>query len=278
MVSPAQWRLLRLKLRGARVAADLSQGRLAELLRWSESAVQRIEAGTTARPPTETEVAAWTAVLGLPKATQDELIALCRAAQSTGWIADLRGLPDQLRTLMDYEQHARTSSEVATMIVPGLLQTEEYMRAVFAAGGVPEAEIPKRVELRKLRQRVVGGGSLHVVGLLNESVLREVYRSPEVTAAQLVALLELAQRPTVTVLVIPSAAHFKPVNGSYAVLEFESGPPVIYDEHVSGGTFLEESRQVEAVIADLARLRSVALGEHESAELITSAITKLEGV
>lgn len=268
-------RALRLALRTAREEAGLKTRELAARLDWAPSVLSRLESGK-GRIPDEVDVAQVLTACGVPAERRDELVELCRAARSSSnWIADLKDLPDQLRTLLDYEQYAQTITEVATTIVPGLLQTPEYMRAVFAAAAVADSAIIKRVELRRLRQRVIDSG-LQVVALLNEPMLGQVIGSPAITAAQLTRLRELAQRPTVTIRVIPNGARFLPVNGSYAMLEFADLPPVVYDEHVAGGTFVDDERQVAAMVEELGRLSTVALSPRDSAELLTSAITRLE--
>jgi hypothetical protein len=124
-----------------------------------------------------------------------------------GWWEDYRDvLPPVFQDLAELEHHASFMWVVGTAHVPGLLQTEEYARAVLAyrVPELPDSELEARVEHRMRRRAVLGReGATPYEAVLHESVLRTRVADRRVARAQLQALLAESERPNVTVRVIP---------------------------------------------------------------------------
>src|SRR5262249_34307466 len=126
----------------------------AHLLNWSPSWVSRLLSGN--RGATEVDVAAFLGVCRVQSAERERLLALCRGQDSPGWLQQHGSrLPKQLRTLIDHENRAVTISAYEANLVPGLLQTGEYARAVIdRIVNVPPEEVDDRVAARLARQNL----------------------------------------------------------------------------------------------------------------------------
>jgi hypothetical protein len=121
-------------------------------------------------------------------------------------------------------------------LVPGLLQTKEYARAVFRGFLVDNEEIDKRVEVRMARQeRLTGANAPQHWIVLNESVIRRVVGGPETMRAQLDRLIEASHLPNVTMQVLPFTAGAHPaMDGAFVILGFPE--PADPDSRLPGGT------------------------------------------
>src|SRR5690242_3192321 len=140
-------RRLRAELRNARMAADLTQDQVAEAMEWSPSKIIRIEAGSVGVSANDMK-----ALLRLYHITDpervDELLALARVARERS--TTYKGASSKLLQYIDYEAAASAIHMFQTVLVPGLLQTEEYARAVITTlkPDAPKAEVEALVRLR----------------------------------------------------------------------------------------------------------------------------------
>jgi hypothetical protein len=162
--------------------------------------------------------------------------------------------------------------------VPGLLQTPEYTKAVMKACGVTDADAQPRVAARLGRQAILARDeppALHVI--VDEGVLRRVLGSRRVMARQLRALLDTAERPNVTLRVVPlGVGGYTGLDGSFALLDFPRNRSVVHLEHKISGLFLEEPEQVAFFRREADRLTGVALSAAESADLVARVATEHE--
>ncbi|MGH3914958.1 MAG: Scr1 family TA system antitoxin-like transcriptional regulator [Pseudonocardiaceae bacterium] len=125
--------------------AGLNGRRTAHLLGWSPSWVSRLLSGK--RGATEVDVAAFLGVCRVKCPERDRMLALCREQDTPGWLQQHGSrLPKQLRTLINHEDKAVVYAHIQPMLVPGLLQTGEYARAVISnVANVPADEVNDRV-------------------------------------------------------------------------------------------------------------------------------------
>jgi transcriptional regulator with XRE-family HTH domain len=145
------------ELRALRERAGLSGAEVAKLLGMSPSKVSRLETGITGRQIED--VAALLGLYKVPAATREELLDQVRRAEERGWWTRQPGLPKLWRTLIDFEAKATRVHNYEALVVPGLLQTAEYARAVIL-GIVPAitpAELKNLVAARMARQTVLTG-------------------------------------------------------------------------------------------------------------------------
>lgn len=138
-----------------REAANLKAYDLAHQLGWSASKVPRMENG--ARGVSEVDAAIYLTFCGVRREELDELLRLARAGDDETWLQEHgQGMPDELRTLVYHETTAATMASYEPLLVPGLLQTEDYAQSVFEfADVVSTDQIGTAVQARLSRQVVI---------------------------------------------------------------------------------------------------------------------------
>jgi transcriptional regulator with XRE-family HTH domain len=184
--------------------------------------------------------------------------------------------PSWFTPFVDFEARAARIHNWDQRCLTGLLQTEDYARAILrAAPGAGSADdIEQQVALWMERQTVLDGTAPPELCLvLSEGALRVQVGGPEVMRAQLGKLAEVADRGQVTLQVLPAgaAAQVHPVS-SFTMLDFADpvDRPVVYTEHLTGGLLLDDPDEVRTYSVVFDRLRAAALGAGQSIGLIAS--------
>lgn len=264
---------LTVELRRLRERAGLTCEDVGQRLECSGTRISRMETGRIgARPGDVRELLE---IYGVTGSEADILVQLARDARRRGWWrAYGRVLPPWAEAYIGLESDAARLCDFEPMVVPGLLQTEDYARAVLGAAlhAGSREDIDRQVALRMRRQAILDDASppeMWVV--LGESVLRVHVGGPAVMRAQLRRLAGLAARPNLTLQVLPfsTPAHAQPIS-PFTMLEFAdpADPAVVYLEHLTGGLFLENEDEVRCYRVVFDHLRAEALGAAESAGLI----------
>ncbi|MGD9484721.1 helix-turn-helix transcriptional regulator [Streptomyces sp. TRM70308] len=177
---------------------------------------------------------------------------------------------------LELEGKASGILDYSVTSIMGLLQTEEYARAIFRAG-YPRAcaEIIRgKVEARLERRHVLNETSAPTVWVvLHEACLRTVVGGPRVMAEQLAYLVDAADSPRADIQVIPfsagaSAAHL----AAFTLLTFDSSPTVLYSDGPSGGKLYDRADTVSAALENYDRLRADALSLTGSRDLMLSVM------
>jgi transcriptional regulator with XRE-family HTH domain len=220
----------------------------------SRAKLYKLEAGKHAAKPQDITVLC--ARYGAPAEEISTLQALALATQEASWwhVYGDDAVPEWFSLYMELEPAASSIRKYEAELVPGLLQTEDYARAIYRAfqPDAPDGEIERRVAVRMERQVRAESRRLHVV--LNEAALLRRVGGPEVMAAQLAKLRDAADRPEITIDILPlSAGAHAAMNGSFAILDFDNpdeDPPVAYVETASSAAYLQKS-------ADLDRYRAI---------------------
>lgn len=270
----ARARGLGAELAELRGRATLTTRQVAERVGLSPTTINRIEKGN--RRASSEEVAKILVVyqlagVRLPGARGDHLIDLARDVSRPDWFETrASGLPSQLIALAAFESQASRITEVSPLVVPGLLQTAEYARAVMAGTGVAEAELDKLVAARMSRQVILSRPvppKLHV--LVDEGVLHRPVGGRAVLAGQLRHLAEMARRPNITIQVLRKAVH-PGIAGLYLVLEFPPpATPYVHLEHRDASAFLDRAEDVRSFLDATDIMTAMALNPPRSAELLT---------
>jgi len=235
-----QRRRLRTELRRARQDAGLTQEQVALAMDWSLSKIIRIEVGSVGISTNDLK-----ALMGYYKITDtartDQLIAVARAARERSWWSMYRDVaPSGLLQLIGYESAAAIRRNFEPLLIPGLLQTEEYARALILGMDerIPVGRVDTLVEIRMRRQELIDRINAPLLFfVLDEAVVRRPAGGGGVMRNQIRHLMELADRPNVTIEVVPYAAGVHPgLRGSFSVLEFpDSGDDdVLYMESFRG--------------------------------------------
>jgi transcriptional regulator with XRE-family HTH domain len=251
------------ELRRARVAAGFSsQDALAAKLGFDRTVVAKAETGE--RPPTDDVLAAWCQACRLDDELFGRLVVLARRADGP--------VPTWFEDWLQAEGKAHALRIWQPLIVPGLLQTTEYARALFLAAGADETKAEELVAVRLERQLVFDRAEPpHVVTILGESVLHRLIGSRAIMSDQLSHLGGMAERPHVQVQVVPSARGANAgLSGGFALASCDDAPDVLRMEAVEDVT--EERRSLvrhATLIFDL--VRGEALPREESRALILEA-------
>ncbi|MCX5212889.1 helix-turn-helix transcriptional regulator [Kitasatospora sp. NBC_00240] len=185
--------------------------------------------------------------------------------------------PAWFRPYVDLEEAATVIRSFQVQVVPGLLQTEDYARAILAARRLDEEAVAEQVAARLQRQNILDGTNppeLWVV--LDENVLRRRPAGAEMMRAQLESLITAADRPRTVIQVIPlSAGIHAGVGGPFATLTLDEGPSVVYVDGFLQGQILADPTQVKAAARAYDLLTAVALPPDASIELIAAAAKEL---
>ncbi len=165
------------------------------------------------------------------------------------------------------------------LVVPGLLQTAEYTRAIIqgVAPTVSIAELDNLVAARMARQAVLTRASAPLFfAVVDEGALRRPIGEPGVMHRQLHHLLGVAEQPHVTLRVVPIAAGAHAgLRGPFMILEFAEEPALVYLENHGTEMFLEEEADLAAYRVALGNILSTALAPAATTELITRITTEI---
>jgi hypothetical protein len=154
--------------------------------------------------------------------------------------------------------------------VPGLLQTEEYARALFADLGTRQRNVNLNVRMRRCA-RLRSENRITVHAIVDESALSRQFAKPYVLTAQLLHLVEVSELSNVTFQVLPSSAgSHAGLRGAFSVLSFPPGTitDIGYVDHAGGNLQLVKPTQVATLTKQFRGLSKMALGENESRALV----------
>jgi len=273
-------RELGVRLRALRTEQGLTVDQVAEELLCSPSKVSRMETGQ--RGATQRDVRDLCRIYGVTDAAHiAHLMDLAKEGKQQAWWQshDL-----DFATYIGLEQAAISTSYFQSSIVPGLLQTTDYARAMYAASMPSEftlERVSELIDVRLRRQQVLTRDPpLRLQAVLDEAVLHRVVGGPAVMAAQLQHLIEMANMPNVTLQVITYGAGAHPgMDNMFYILEFEGvAPPVVYVEGLMGWLYLEREYEVARYRQVFERLHSIALDPQETIELLSEIGKQYNGV
>ncbi|MEF9903404.1 helix-turn-helix domain-containing protein [Streptomyces sp. P9-A2] len=265
------------ELRRLREAAALTTTQAAEALDCTKGKISRIENGrVTVRLP---DLTAMLLTYGAMDAElRDRLSLLARKAnrrRRQGWWNQYGSvLADTYRDYIALEAMARTIRTFQAQLVPGLLQTPEYIRAVTVASHQWQTadEIEQFVQVRLARQkRLVNDSPLQLWAVLSEAVLLQQVGGPKVMSAQLEQLLIASEQPNVTIQVLPfSRGAHASMFGPYVVLGFpeEAALDVVLADNPTGSMWLEREAEVGRYQELFDAARTAALSPVESRTVI----------
>jgi transcriptional regulator with XRE-family HTH domain len=260
-------------LRELRHEAALTQDAVAARMGWHSSKLFRLE---NARSPRVDwlDVRELMDLYGVTSPHREALIQLARDARMMGWWTPYRDV--FTGSYVALEDEASAMRLYCPELVPGLLQTEHYARAVIRAvrPGYDDESVERRVTARLVRQKALldRENSPELLFVLNEAVLRRQVGDGHVMAAQLRALADAAARPRVTLQVLPfSAGAHAALEGGFVLIEFpdEQDPDVVYVEGIMGDLYLESVEEIKRYQLAFERIQAIALGSRETLALIS---------
>jgi transcriptional regulator with XRE-family HTH domain len=240
------------ELRRLREQANVRPRAAAREIEVSESTLSRIETGKQTIKATYVKLL--TMLYAANQAERERLLALCEESNQDEWFVQLQQhVPDWFRRYLGYEAAAVEIRTYCMELIDGLVQTEDYARAIGLANQPDAAtrDLDGYVAIRRERQtRLTDEHPPRLHTVINEAALRRVVGGPDVMRAQIDRLIELADLPNVTVQVLTFDAGAHPaMTASFIMLGFDlAAMDTVYLENGRGAVYLESEH-------DLARYR-----------------------
>jgi transcriptional regulator with XRE-family HTH domain len=272
-------RRLGAELRRLRELAGLTCEQAGDHLGCSASKISRIE---TARVPAR--VADVQALCALYRAGDEQagvLVALARESKTQGWWQRFDSvLPDWFTTYVGLEAEAVSIRTYEIQLVPGLLQTEAYARALFESAelSAPE-EVESAVAIRRSRQEILRGESPpRYWAVLSEGTLHRLVGGPSIMRDQLYHLVDMSELRQVTIQVIPFGSGAHPgMSTPFVMLSFpdRADPEVTFVDYLTGALYLEKPEEVDQYNLAFNHLVAAAVSPVQSIELIRATAKQL---
>lgn len=207
----------------------------------------------------------------------ETLIALAKQGKTRGWFARYGDLPSSYSRYIGLESSAVEMRNYEALVVPGMLQTEEYTRALLAASpGESEDAVEAHVSARRERQGLLNRteNPLQFIAVLDESVIRRLIGGPDIMRSQLKHLADMGRARNVTIQILPfSGGAYAGMAGSFAILRFQGAPSVVYAEAMAGDIY-QEAGDVQRYHDVFESLRAAALSPFESIKMIEITVSE----
>lgn len=277
-------RKLGAELKRAREAAGVSLAKAAQVLDAAVSKISRMENGRSAMR--KVDILLLLDCYGVQdEQVRTSLVLLARESRTKGWwnhYGDM--LNPVLRDMISMEAECARINEFQTVLVPGLLQTEAYARAIIGPlEAVGQTLTPKQadslVSIRMERQKVLQGDAApQLMCVLDEAAITRPVGSPKVMHEQLMYLTEINRPPLVTIQILPFAAgRHAGMDGPFRILSYPD--PVDLDVvclgYLYGALYLEEDGQVDSYKMVFDHLRAQALSSAQSMDLLSRTMRDL---
>jgi transcriptional regulator with XRE-family HTH domain len=265
-------------LRHLREEAHLTIEDVAGKLEISASTVSRMETAQVGVRPRDLRFLL--DMYKVSEAERDQLLQIARERRHQRWWQEYADLPNI--HVAGLEADASTIWQYSTQLVPGLLQTEAYARAVLEAIRLEArpGDIERRLELRLHRQALLSSENPPEYWVvLDEAVARRQVGGPVIMAQQLQHLIEAAKQPKVTLQVLPFSSGEHPgMDGEFTILHYRESedPDVVYIENTGSDLYLEEREVTRRYNKIFDHLRAAAQNRAESIRILGDIQSELQ--
>lgn len=256
--------------------AGLNQSDLANLLAWSPSKVSRMISGKRCASPED--VSAVLAVGGIVGPKRQELLEMARHATERGWWQDFGDrLPAELQTLSDHEDSALAITNFENAVIPGLLQTPGYARALISSRpSISTSEIDDRVDDRSRRQLILDRQfPAQFRFFVDEHAVRRMGPGRGIMSDQVHQLLRMSVRPYIEIRIVPDSVGFHSAHKPFQLMEFTEINAVLFIENETSALFLERKDTIAAYRREITELGKVALDENRSRSWLAALASEL---
>src|SRR3569833_27918 len=258
-------RALAAGLREVREAHGVGLRQLARILGFAPQVLSLWEKGL--RLPAVADVALILGFFHVRGEKQKHLLELAGSAREPDWATA------SLPSLNHCEQGATRLTNWETGLIPGLLQTADYARAIFDSSNLTADQVDARIVARMNRQKMLTGPDpvkLHAI--IDERVLERTVGDEDIMSDQMYRLVEASRLPHVSVRLLGAGIGFHPGRvGSFMMMEYEAGPPIVLLEHQRCSVFLSAADKVTAFRKLAKMLSEAAMSEEHSRERIAEA-------
>lgn len=264
------------QLRRLREAAEITRAEAGYSIRGSESKISRLELGRVGLK--ERDVADLLTMYGVTdQGDRESFLQMVRRSNEPGWWHRYNDLmPDWFQDYVGLEEAASRILTYELQFVPGLLQTEDYAKAI-ASHGRPELageDVERRVALRMSRQKILARpGAPRLWAVVDESVLHRPIGGREVMLAQLDYLLEATKQSQITLQIVPFSLSGYAAEGPFTMLRFTEPalPDIVYIEHLAGAMYLDRREELELYGRVFDRLTVDAATPDRTRQMLTKA-------
>lgn len=270
-------RIIASELRRLRAKSGKQQQEAAAAVDVAPNALSRYESAVSSMQPAVAEKLF--RYYGLEDDEMGPLIDHVKASRRRGLTTDIKGTVwEPLEDLVAIERDATSIQETAIRDVPGLLQTEDYARALLGAG-IIGADVEQHVTARMARKQVLQRDEpLDYWIVMCESSLRCGVGGRQIMQAQLAHLLELAENPDITIQILPDTYGAQPgLHGPFKIFRFKIAPTygMVYLDYLTGALYLDDHNEVTQYDRAYRHLIKAALPEKKSMELMARTIKEL---
>jgi len=234
-------RALSASLREVREARKFGLRELARALEVDPRLLSQWELGIRV-PPIE-EVARILGYLRVDRVVTDRILFLAQHVKEPNWLdSNPSDLPSALTGIIEYERTATKITNWAPAIVPGLLQTADYARAVLTAARISEEEADRRLVMRLNRQKILAKREpVRLNAIVGEATFRTRVGNEDIMSDQFDHLVQAVRRPNISLRIVPLDAGYHPgLLGPFIIYEFGDRPAIVHLEHYHASGFLPE--------------------------------------
>ncbi|GAB3278406.1 helix-turn-helix transcriptional regulator [Actinocorallia lasiicapitis] len=250
---------------------------VAKRLDWSPGKLGGMEANRWKRPNPR-DVKDLCELYGTDPETTADLMTLAREAKQRDWWEAQFGQMPESATYVGFEEEASSLHVYQPLVIPGLLQTPAYIRALARAALVRDpAEIEKRVELRTIRQQRMFEELPNVWMVIDEAALRRPFGTLEEQREQLQRLIDTDVIDRLNLQILPFAAGLHVgLSSGFVILTYEEDPAIVYIEAGTSALYLEKADDVESHSLKFQHLQAAALAPDASIRFMRDMISKLK--
>lgn len=265
-------------LRKQRIAAGLTAAELARSVGMSGSKISRFETCESGIYLDDLEKLI--DFYQLSKQRRVELLDIARNAEQRGWLRTRNGvLPTDWQAWVDFEDEASALRSFEPLIIPGLLQTPEYARAIMCAlsDSLPGEKIDRLAASRRIRQHILTRQNpVELHAIVDECALERRFANAD-RNRQLRHLLDEGRKQNVTLQVLPRGGSLHAgLAGAFTILEYDGEPSLVGLEQLGSSLYLDEEEQIDLYVDAWARLRKTALSPGDSADLVRQLLVYTE--
>jgi transcriptional regulator with XRE-family HTH domain len=272
--------LLGAQLRRLRESAGVSRDDAGYHIRASGSKISRLELGRVSFK--ERDVSDLLDLYGVDASAKEQLIQLTAEANATPWWQKYREVvPDWFQVYVGLEEAAALIRVYEVQFVPGLLQTEEYARAVVVQGSpnlVPE-EVESRVAVRMGRQKLFARENPpRLWAIVDEAALRRPMGGREVLAGQIKRLIDVVSEPNITLQVMPfKYGGHAAEGGAFTIMRFPEAdlPDMVYMEYLTGAHYVDKPEDVEVYAAVMERLSVAGTSPERTRDILNEILKEI---
>lgn len=274
--SALRW-LVGVELANYRKRTGLKQADAAKRAGVSVGKLSHLETGERQQQPSD--IAKVLAAYNAPQHDINRLTSLAEVPDESNWWGAWRDVvPDWFGTFVGLERLSTKEFVFEPIVIPGLMQTENYARELSRSSQRVRVDHSERVvEVRMGRgQRLTADEPMHLHASVNEQALRLRVGSPEILREQYEHLIDLASRPNITFqVVVPERGRHEASTGQFVVLEFDKARPIVYAELQDGAMYVQHPGEVNTYRESARSLEEVALPPDESVRFVADLIKRL---